>query len=105
VIAEAWDAGGLYDVGSSRGRPLVSGRRFRDDIRRFVRGDPGLVAAVARASPAARLYGWSRRPPQSSINFVTCRRLHLNDTLSSRDDKHNESNGEGNRDGIDENLS
>jgi glycogen operon protein len=107
LIAEAWDAGGLYDVGSFPGRRWSEWNgRFRDDVRRFVRGDPGLVAAVAtRIAGSSDLYGWSRRAPQSSINFVTCHDGFTLNDLVSYDRKHNEANGEGNRDGIDDNLS
>jgi len=107
LIAEAWDAGGLYDVGSFPGRRWSEWNgRFRDDVRRFVRGDPGLVGAVAtRIAGSSDLYQWARRPPQSSINFVTCHDGFTLNDLVSYDAKHNEANGEGNRDGIDENLS
>jgi isoamylase len=107
LIAEAWDAGGLYEVGSFPGRRWSEWNgRFRDDVRRFVRGDPGLVGAVAtRIAGSSDLYQWARRPPQSSINFVTCHDGFTLDDLVSYNDKHNEANGEGNRDGINDNLS
>jgi isoamylase len=107
LIAEAWDAGGLYEVGSFPGRRWSEWNgRFRDDVRRFVRGDPGLVGAVAtRIAGSSDLYQWARRPPQSSINFVTCHDGFTLNDLVSYDGKHNEANGEGNRDGINDNLS
>ena len=107
LIAEAWDAGGLYDVGSFPGRRWSEWNgRFRDDVRRFVRGDPGLVGAVAtRIAGSADLYQRAHRSPLSSINFVTCHDGFTLNDLVSYDAKHNEANGEGNRDGIDENLS
>jgi isoamylase len=107
LIAEAWDAGGLYEVGSFPGRRWSEWNgRFRDDVRRFVRGDPGLVGAVAmRIAGSSDLYEWARRPPQSSINFVTCHDGFTLNDLVSYNGKHNEANGEGNRDGVNDNLS
>jgi isoamylase len=107
LIAEAWDAGGLYEVGSFPGRRWSEWNgRFRDDVRRFVRGDPGLVGAVAtRIAGSSDLYGWAGRPPQASINFVTCHDGFTMNDLVSYDRKHNDANGEGNRDGINDNLS
>jgi glycogen operon protein len=107
LIAEAWDAGGLYEVGSFPGRRWSEWNgRFRDDVRRFVRGDPGLVGAVAtRIAGSSDLYQWARRPPQASINFVTCHDGFTLNDLVSYDRKHNDANGEGNRDGVDDNLS
>ena len=107
LIAEAWDAGGLYEVGSFPGRRWSEWNgRFRDDVRRFVRGDAGLVGAVAtRIAGSSDLYQWARRPPQSSINFVTCHDGFTLNDLVSYNGKHNEANGEGNRDGSNDNLS
>ena len=107
LIAEAWDAGGLYEVGSFPGRRWSEWNgRFRDDVRRFVRGDPGLVGAVAtRIAGSSDLYQWARRPPQASVNFVTCHDGFTLNDLVSYDYKHNEANGEDNRDGINDNLS
>jgi glycogen operon protein len=107
LIAEAWDAGGLYEVGSFPGRRWSEWNgRFRDDVRRFVRGDPGLVGAVAtRIAGSSDLYQPARRPPQSSVNFVTCHDGFTLNDLVSYDGKHNEANGEGNRDGSNDNLS
>jgi isoamylase len=107
LIAEAWDAGGLYEVGSFPGRRWSEWNgRFRDDVRRFVRGDPGLVSAVAtRIAGSSDLYRSARRPPQASINFVTCHDGFTLNDLVSYNGKHNEANGEGNRDGVNDNLS
>ena len=107
LIAEAWDAGGLYQVGYYPGyRGAEWNGIFRDDIRRFVKGDPGLVGAVAsRIAGSADLYEAGGRLPLNTINFVTCHDgFSLND-LVSYNYKHNEANGENNRDGIDNNLS
>ncbi|MEW8625583.1 MAG: glycogen debranching protein GlgX, partial [Candidatus Thiodiazotropha sp.] len=107
LIAEAWDAGGLYQIGSFPGlRWAEWNGRFRDDVRRFVRGDPGLVAAVAmRIAGSADLYQWSGRSPSSSINFIACHDGFTLMDLVSYNGKHNEANGEENRDGMDDNMS
>jgi isoamylase len=107
LIAEAWDAAGLYQLGSFPGRRWSEWNgRFRDDVRRFVRGDPGLVGAVAtRIAGSSDLYAWSRRPPLASVNFVTCHDGFTLNDLVSYNGKHNEANGEGNRDGSNDNLS
>jgi isoamylase len=107
LIAEAWDAAGLYQLGSFPGHRWSEWNgRFRDDVRRFVRGDPGLVGAVAsRIAGSSDLYQWSGRPPQASINFVTCHDGFTLNDLVSYDVKHNEANAEDNRDGSNDNLS
>src|SRR5437588_843658 len=107
IIAEAWDAAGLYQIGYFPGfRWAEWNGRFRDDVRRFVRGDAGIVGQVAnRISGSADLYEASGHLPLTSINFVTCHDGFTLQDLVSYDDKHNEANGEGNRDGINENLS
>jgi glycogen operon protein len=79
---------------------------YRDDVRRFWRGDPGLASALAtRLCGSSDLYGPSGRLPHHSINFVTCHDGFTLADLVSYNHKHNEANGEGNRDGMDENLS
>jgi glycogen operon protein len=107
LIAEAWDAGGLYQLGSFPGRRWSEWNgRFRDVARRFVRGDPGLVGAVAtRIAGSSDLYQWARRPPLASINFITCHDGFTLNDLVSYNGKHNEANGEDNRDGSNDNLS
>ena len=108
LIAEAWDAGGLYQVGSfpAFGRWAEWNGKYRDDIRRFLKGDDGLVGAVAqrlRGSPD--LYGWNRRGPTASVNFITCHDGFTLYDLFSYDHKHNEGNGENNSDGTNDNHS
>jgi glycogen operon protein len=107
VIAEAWDAAGLYQIGHFPGdRWAEWNGRYRDDIRRFVKGEPGLLGAVAtRLAGSSDLYQWRGQLPVNSINFVTCHDGFTLNDLVSYNDKHNEANGEGNRDGINENLS
>jgi glycogen operon protein len=107
VIAEAWDAAGLYQIGHFPGdRWAEWNGRYRDDIRRFVKGDPGLVGAVAsRLAGSADIYQERSQLPVNSINFVTCHDGFTLNDLVSYNDKHNQANGEGNRDGIDDNLS
>jgi glycogen operon protein len=108
LIAEAWDAAGLYQVGRfpSWGRWAEWNGAFRDDIRRFVRGDAGMVPALAtRLLGSPDLYEPSHRAPQHSINFVTCHDGFTLTDLVSFNQKHNETNGEGNRDGTDCNWS
>ena len=107
VIAEAWDAAGLYQIGHFPGdRWAEWNGRFRDDIRRFVKGEPGAVGAVAsRISGSADLYQANGELPINSINFVTCHDGFTLNDLVSYNEKHNEANGEGNRDGINDNLS
>ena len=97
----------MYQIGYFPGyRWAEWNGRFRDDIRRFVRGDPGLVGAVAsRLGGSADVYQTSGHLPINSINFVTCHDGFTLNDLVSYNAKHNEANGEGNRDGINENLS
>lgn len=107
IIAEAWDAAGAYEVGSfSERRWAEWNGRYRDDIRRFWRGDDGMLSLFAsRICGSADIYTKSGKGPEGSINFVTCHDgFTLNDLVSYRD-KHNEANGENNRDGTNENLS
>ncbi|HXG32852.1 MAG TPA: glycogen debranching protein GlgX [Bryobacteraceae bacterium] len=107
VIAEAWDAAGLYQVGHFPGdRWAEWNGRFRDDVRRFVRGDPGLLGAIAsRIGGSADIYERQGELPINSINFVTCHDGFTLNDLVSYNQKHNEANGEDNRDGSNENLS
>ena len=107
LIAEAWDAAGLYQVGSFIGDHWKEWNgRFRDDIRRFFRGDQGSVVNLPyRFFASPDLYGHEEREPEQSINFVTCHDGFTLNDLVSYNHKHNEANGEGNRDGHDHNLS
>jgi len=106
IIAEAWDAAGAYQVGSFGDlRWAEWNGRYRDDVRRFWRGDRGLLGAfVTRLAGSSDLYGHSGRAPHASINFITSHDgFTMNDLVSYRD-KHNEANGEGNRDGDNNNY-
>jgi len=107
VIAEAWDAAGLYHVGAFPGMAWAEWNgRYRDVMRRFVRGDPGLVGEVAaRIGGSADLYADDQRRPANSVNFITCHDGFTLYDLVSYNSKHNEANGEDNRDGSDDNLS
>ena len=107
LMAEAWDAAGLYQIGHFPGdRWAEWNGQYRDDIRHFVRGDAGLVGAVAsRLAGSSDLYQARQGSPLNSINFVTCHDgFTLNDVVSYNQ-KHNEANGENNNDGINENVS
>lgn len=107
IIAEAWDAAGLYQVGTFPGyRWMEWNGRYRDSIRRFVRGDPGMVPEIAtRLSGSSDLYQANLRKPINSVNFVTCHDGFTLWDLVSYDRKHNLANREGNRDGTNDNLS
>ncbi len=107
IIAEAWDAAGLYQVGYFPGKRWAEWNgHYRDDVRRFVRGDRGLIAQVAsRLSGSADIYQASKRFPINSINFVTCHDGFTLNDLVTYSEKHNLANGEGNRDGADDNWS
>lgn len=107
IIAEAWDAAGLYQVGKFPGyRWAEWNGRYRDDIRRFVRGDNGMIGAVAeRICGSPDLYESSERLPANSINFVAAHDGFTLFDLVSYSSKHNEANGNGNADGADENFS
>ena len=107
IIAEAWDAAGAYQVGTFANlRWAEWNGRYRDDVRRFWRGDRGMLGALAtRLAGSSDLYEPSGRTPYHSINFITSHDgFTLNDLVSYRD-KHNEANGEGNRDGDNNNYS
>jgi glycogen operon protein len=107
LIAEAWDAAGLYQVGTFVGDTWQEWNgRFRDDVRRFLKGDEGMVSKVAsRLLGSPDLYGHEEREPEQSVNFVTCHDGFTLQDLVSYDAKHNEANGEENRDGADDNAS
>jgi len=107
LIAEAWDAGGLYQVGSFPGfRWAEWNGRYRDAVRRFLRGEPGHLGEIAtRIAGSSDLYAWAGKTPQSSVNYVTCHDGFTLYDLVSYDRKHNSANGESNRDGRDDNYS
>ncbi|MGB5136545.1 MAG: glycogen debranching protein GlgX [Prochlorococcaceae cyanobacterium] len=107
LIAEAWDAAGLYQVGSFIGDSWQEWNgRFRDDIRRFVKSDPGLVPKAAlRLLGSPDIYGHEEREAEQSVNFISCHDGFTLADLVSYNHKHNEANGEGNRDGSDHNAS
>lgn len=107
IIAEAWDAAGLYQVGAFPGdRWSEWNGKFRDDVRGFIKGDNGFVEALAlRLSGSPDLYEKSGRGLERGINFLTAHDgFTLNDVVSYND-KHNEANGENNRDGANDNRS
>ena len=107
IIAEAWDAAGAYQVGWFGGSRWAEWNgRYRDDVRRFWRGDPGLMGAFAtRLCGSSDLYQNGGRRPENSINFITSHDGFTLSDLHSYLDKHNERNGEGNRDGDNNNFS
>jgi glycogen operon protein len=107
IIAEAWDAAGAYQVGSfSERRWTEWNGRYRDDVRRFWRGDEGMLGLFAsRICGSADIYTESGKGPEGSINFVTCHDGFTLNDLVSHDDKHNEANGENNHDGTNANYS
>ncbi|MFB0533890.1 MAG: glycogen debranching protein GlgX [Anaerolineae bacterium] len=107
IIAEAWDAAGLYQVGSFIGHRWAEWNgRFRDDVRRFVKGDSDTVARLAaRITGSPDLYTQPDREPNRSINFVTSHDGFTLNDLVSYNVKYNEANGENNHDGADINFS
>ncbi len=107
LFAEAWDAAGLYQVGSFIGDSWKEWNgRFRDDVRDFFRAVPGSVRHTAdRMVGSPEIYGHKAREAEQSINFVTCHDGFTLNDLVSYNGKHNEDNGEGNRDGCDDNRS
>lgn len=108
LIAEAWDAGGLYQVGSfpSWKRWAEWNGRYRDDMRRFLKGDDFLAqTAAARITGSPDLYDPAYRGGNASINFLTCHDGFTLHDLYSYNQKHNEANGWGNTDGADDNNS
>jgi glycogen operon protein len=107
LIAEAWDAAGLYQVGNFVGQRWTEWNgRFRDDVRDFVRGTRGAVRPLpARLLGSPDLYGPDARGPEQSINFVTAHDGFTLNDLVSYNEKHNAANREGNRDGENHNRS
>jgi glycogen operon protein len=107
LIAEAWDAAGLYQVGNFVGDTWQEWNdRFRDDVRRFLRGDDHTVKPLTmRLLGSPDLYAHEDREAEQSVNFVTCHDGFTLNDLVSYDRKHNEANGEDNRDGSDHNHS
>jgi isoamylase len=110
IIAEAWDAGGLYQVGSFVGdRWAEWNGKFRDDIRRFIKGDNHSIREFAsRIIASPDIYQRSNqadRDPNRSINFVTCHDGFTLNDLVSYNHKHNWANGENNNDGANDNYS
>jgi len=107
LIAEAWDAAGLYQVGSFIGDSWKEWNgRFRDDVRSFLRGEECSVGRFAdRLLGSPEIYGHEEREPEQSINFVTCHDGFTLNDLVSYNEKHNEANGENNRDGASDNRS
>jgi isoamylase len=107
LIAEPWDVGpGGYQVGNFPVRWAEWNGKFRDSVRHFWRGDKGMVGDLAsRLAGSADIYSWSDRQAYASINFVTAHDGYTLNDLVSYEQKHNEANGEGNRDGHNDNIS
>ncbi|MBP9925436.1 MAG: glycogen debranching protein GlgX [Cyclobacteriaceae bacterium] len=107
LIAEAWDAAGLYQVGTFIGDSWKEWNgKFRDDVRQFMRGDSDTVGRfVTRMMGSPDIYGAQNREPEQSINFITCHDGFTLNDLVSYNTKHNEANGEDNRDGSNDNYS
>ena len=107
LIAEAWDAAGLYQVGSFIGDTWQEWNgRFRDDLRRLIKSDEGTIPALAaRLLGSPDIYAHELREAEQSVNFVTCHDGFTLNDLVSYNCKHNEDNGEDNRDGANDNHS
>ncbi len=107
LIAEPWDLGeGGYMVGNFPAQWSEWNGKYRDCVRSFWKGDGGVLSEFAtRFCGSSDLYAWSGRTPKASINFVTCHDGFTLEDLVSYDGKHNEANGEDNRDGADHNIS
>jgi glycogen operon protein len=107
IIAEAWDAAGLYQVGSFVGHRWAEWNgQYRDDLRRFIKGDRETAAvAAARIGGSRDLYPQPDREPNRSINFITCHDGFTLNDLVSYNSKHNQANRQGSRDGADANFS
>jgi isoamylase len=106
LIAEPWDLGeGGYQVGNFPLGWMEWNGKYRDTVRKFWKGDMGLHSEIAtRLAGSADLYETTRRPPSASINFVTAHDGFTLQDLVSYEQKHNEANGEDNRDGADDNT-
>ncbi len=107
LIAEPWDLGeGGYQVGNFPVLWSEWNGKFRDCVRKFWKGDAGVVPEFAtRFCGSSDLYAWNKRPTNASINFITCHDGFTLEDLVSYDQKHNDANGEENRDGSDDNNS
>jgi isoamylase len=107
LIAEAWDAGGLYQVGSfpAFGRWAEWNGRYRDSLRKFLKGDGKVGDIAERLQGSPDIYAWSGRAPATSINFITCHDGFTLWDLVAYNGKHNEANGENNNDGGNDNDS
>jgi isoamylase len=107
IIAEAWDAAGLYQVGSFVGDSWKEWNgKFRDDVRSFFRADEGSVRRFAdRYLGSPEIYGHKEREAEQSLNFLTCHDGFTLNDLVSYNEKHNETNGEESRDGENDNRS
>ena len=107
VIAEAWDAAGLYQVGHFPGfRWAEWNGVYRDTLRKFIAGEAGIVGDLAdRITGSPSLYQSNGHLPINSVNFITAHDGFTLNDLVSYNNKHNEANGEGNRDGVDDNMS
>jgi glycogen operon protein len=107
LIAEPWDLGpGGYQVGNFPIQWSEWNGKYRDCVRHFWKGDGGHVAEFAtRICGSSDLYEWSGKRPSASVNFVTCHDGFTLNDLVSYDHKHNEANGEDNRDGANDNIS
>ena len=106
MIAEAWDAAGAYQVGAFHNRWSEWNGHFRDDVRRFWRGDAGMLGDFAsRLAGSSDLYGNTEKGPDSSVNYITSHDGFTLNDLVCYERKHNEANGEFNRDGTDANYS
>jgi isoamylase len=107
IVAEAWDAAGLYQIGYFPGTRWAEWNgKYRDDVRRFVKGDAGLIAVVAsRIAGSSDLYQARGHLPINSVNFITAHDGFTLNDLVSYNQKHNDANGEDNRDGANDNNS
>jgi isoamylase len=107
VIAEAWDAAGLYQIGYFPGERWAEWNgKYRDAMRKFVRGDQGMIGEVAaRLTGSADLYQWREHQPTNSINFITAHDGFTLYDMTAFNEKHNWANGENNNDGANDNYS